>query len=166
MRLGSGGVTRSLESCASDGPGGDEQRAGKRFREATGAVHGLGVGRGVPISPNFSGVRESAGQRVVDAGWLARTRDGSSFWRLLPAALDEFAAPDLVGGDGGEPHFARDAGARDGCDPSHCEIGAAYSGGLDAVQCGECTAWEEHAADQLYEDGRGNRIGDGPNFGK
>src|SRR5205807_4194203 len=102
-----------------------------RFGVAT--VHRMGVGCGVSVSPDVSGVREPARQRVAGAGWFAGARYGSAFWRLLPAALDEFAASDLVGGDGGEPAAARNVWIARGRGQAHADIRSACSGGLDCV---------------------------------
>src|SRR5437879_12345170 len=107
----------------------------------------MGVGGGVSVSPDVSGVRQFAGQRAAGAGWLAGTRDGSSLRGLLPAALDEFAAPDLVRRDGGEPAIAGDVWARDGCNPSHCEIDAECYGGWGTMQHRKRATGQIHIAD-------------------
>ena len=54
------------------------------------------------------GVRESARECPARPRRLARARHRGFFGRSIPAALDEFAAPDLVRGDGDQPAAARD----------------------------------------------------------
>src|SRR5438093_10476664 len=93
----------------------------------------MGVGRGVSVSPDVSGVREPARQRAAGARRLTGTRYGSAFRRLLPAALDEFAAPALVGGDGGQSAAAGHGWLTCGrCEP-HADVCSACTGGLDRV---------------------------------
>ncbi len=57
-------------------------------------------------------------------GWLARPFHRSSFGRLLPIVRNQFAASDLVGGDGDQSHPARTVWIADGCGepPDHVSL--------------------------------------------
>ncbi len=78
------------------------QRRRLPFRIRLAALHRLGRGWRVSLSPLFSCLRESPGERVAGARWLAGTRHGSTLGRELPVAFHEFAASDLVGRNGGQ----------------------------------------------------------------
>ncbi len=86
-------------------------------------VHGVGSGGRVSLPSAECGAGKSASECTVGAGRLSGTYHGSSFRRLLPAVGDEFTAPDLVGGDGGEPAIARDAGTASGCGKANGHAG-------------------------------------------
>src|SRR5580698_3075321 len=98
------------------------------------AVHWMGFRCGIPVSPGVSSLREFARQRTAGARRIAGACDGSAFRRLLSAAGDKLAAPDMVGGNGGEPATERNVWAGEERDEKVAEIRAARSGGLDELQ--------------------------------
>src|SRR5260370_20799774 len=119
----------------------------------------MGVSRGVSVSPDVSSVRESAGQRAAGAGWLTRSRDGGSFRRLLPAALDELAAPDLVGGDGGQSAAAGNVWVINGCQERDAHLCAACASGLDALCDSKRSCRDRADGSHLFQGRRRNYTG-------
>jgi GH15 family glucan-1,4-alpha-glucosidase len=111
------------------------QRRRISLRIGVAAVHRVGVGGGVSVSSRQLGLCEFG---VAGVRWVVGACDRGALRNELRAALDEFAAADLVGGDGSEPNLARAVwiGAR--CGSADADVCAACSGGLDCVCAEEC----------------------------
>ena len=117
---------------------GEVRRRRISLRLSVAAVYRMGIGRRIPLSSGAAGVFESARQRVAGAGWIARARHRSSFRRLLSAAFDQFAAPDLVRGHGHQSDFARTVWAGNGRGKPSDYAGPACASRLDFVCHSQC----------------------------
>ena len=101
--------------------------------------------------PAYSNLRSNA---LLGARRRARTFYRSPFRRLLPILRDQFAAPDLVRGDGGQSDSARDVWPADRRRKTSDHARSACSRGLDFVRDSQCARRRSHRRLPISQDGR------------